>query len=124
MSFHPKEMGEEPLLRFKLVNWNSTGETSLSIAFCHILGESLYSAFVSSHEIYKNFQVTLQHSSESSIQLPITTSVSLVHFSLHSKNIPIPLLELLVSMSMKFYHEFLISALTIARPNSMKCTRL
>ena len=38
MSFHPLELNNEPLLRFKLVNWETTGETSLSVAFCHLLG--------------------------------------------------------------------------------------
>jgi hypothetical protein len=38
MLFHPLELGDEPLLRFKLTTWEKTGEMSLSIAWCHILG--------------------------------------------------------------------------------------
>jgi hypothetical protein len=41
ISFHPLELTNEPLLRLKLVDWEQTGETSLSVAFCHLLGSSL-----------------------------------------------------------------------------------
>src|ERR1700729_3556392 len=37
MLFHPLELGDETLLRFKLTTWKKP-EMSLSIAWCHILG--------------------------------------------------------------------------------------
>ena len=42
MSTHSSELGDDPwsqpLMRFKLIAWEKTGETSLSVAWGHVLG--------------------------------------------------------------------------------------
>src|ERR1700734_3456315 len=36
---NPRDIAKEPLVRFKLTGWEKTGETSLSVSFCHMLGQ-------------------------------------------------------------------------------------
>jgi hypothetical protein len=37
---NPLDLVKEPLVRFKLTSWEKTGETSLSVSFCHMLGDA------------------------------------------------------------------------------------
>jgi len=40
---NPLDLVKEPLVRFKLTSWEKTGETSLSVSFCHMLGRAFNS---------------------------------------------------------------------------------
>ncbi|KIM84836.1 hypothetical protein PILCRDRAFT_5880 [Piloderma croceum F 1598] len=56
MLFDPSGVDNKPLVRFKLTTWKKTGETSLSVAWGHVLGSTLMGLMLSISNYYQDLR--------------------------------------------------------------------